>query len=426
MPITVQYQPNANLLGNAAYDVGFGEYLRQQRAEQLQQQQLAEQQREFDARNQLAQQEFGAGRQDAQFRQQLAQRQDYLQRYGLMQQDAQASAHRQAQVQMAGQQAQYGLAHEALQQQGELQRMQMAQAGQNWREQQGVQSSQQIARMRQVADIQDSEWKSLLPKLAQLNPDERQQVEDQFHKKWEGYGLPMPGSIQMPPPPDWQNPEKIWASDNEYYDKLGLPRSVPDEHGLPSRRGAPQYPQTPQGMEHQARLKLNEIAVQNQARNATAEGEMYRGAVHDDIANQFQHEKLSLEQRANAIKLRADIQTKIAGLRSTIAQHKMQKDADGNMIPVDMSAAEAEVANLQSMLESIVVPGPYQRPGVGGGLPPQQPYTPGMNEATNGAPQPASPKQLSANPDEATQQWSALQPGEQYVDPKGVLRTKGK
>lgn len=231
MAINIVYQPDPMLVGEAAYQIGQGEYARDQQDQAFRQQQLAEQQRQFDARNALDQQQFDLARENSVFEQQLARNREQLARRGLAMDFLNRQQDIGAQFMLQDQQQRGAMARQAAGIQAE--------AGQQF---------QQYAFAGMQAD-----FKRVLDSLPSLSPEQRAQVMDQFHNNWSSYNIPLPSEF-VPPVPEWQDKNAIWerartrqqknAEQGYEYDL------VPDENGNPSiPRGTPAFPQTPMGLQ---------------------------------------------------------------------------------------------------------------------------------------------------------------------------------
>ncbi len=368
MPISIQYAPFAPLVGQAAYDVGYGEYLARQEAQQVQAERIAQQQA---ARPTPAPQQ----------RQQQG-RDDYLARYAIAQRAWDANAAREAQLAGYDLRGQYDLAQQQMANDQYLQREAMQQAGLWQREQSGNQSELERQRREMLAKQYIAQEQAIQKWINTTHPsqDEIDDAYSQLHAAYANSGAPLPPSVQPPPMPDWANPEMIWERDNAYWDSQGLPRSVPDENGMPSRRGMPAFGATKEGMEFQSGLKVNEEREKNAITRDRDEAEFNRRAIESERDLRYQQQNLNLKARGDAMSAKIDLQTKIATAQQQIAKLSVPGD-DGSPAP-DLTAAKDELKKMQDMLNGIVVPGEYQEPS-GGGLPSIQPMTPGVGGATH-------------------------------------------
>lgn len=379
MPITIQYAPNANLVGQAAFEGGYGEYLRAEQARQLQLAQFAEQQRQFNERQGMAQQEFDANREDMQFRQNQVGRQDYLQRYALQQRAAEQQAHA-ANQQMA---LDYGLQREAMQGQLGLQREYLQQQGNSQREAMGNRALMDRTRFEaeQKAAATDEMNLRAAIQRGQLDNDQIDEAWRRLEAKWPN----VYNGTQPPPLPDWQSQEAQWAKATPWAEERGL-QLVPDENGMPSiMRGTPAYGQTQEGMDRQHQHKMEETDRQNQSKEQAAEGKMYRDAVSDEQTLRSKIAISDLNAQAEYRSAKIKLITDIAAAKKNIANTK--KVGIGETAP-DLTEAENAVKDMEDMLAKMTPP-----PSSGQGLfpagpmsqgSPVQPMTPGISaqEAT--------------------------------------------
>lgn len=418
MAINVSYQPNAMLLGQAAYDSGLGEYLLREQARQ-QAEDMATQ-RQVAAAG-LRPPSQGRGGRD-----------DYLARYAIMQRGALAEQENWNQLAALDMRGQYGLAEQNMRGQFGLQHEAMQQAGQNQREQWGNVSQSDIARRALIEKRMASDWQNIQKHLPYLNQAERDELIGKFHDRYRDAGMPMP--VELPPQamPEWMDPQKIWEADNAYYEEQGLPRSVPDENGMPSRRGAPQYAQTRQGMEYASELKQKEEAAKNALTKDQQYAEFNRKAVEADLDYRSTAENNALDHYDKQVTARTNLLTKIIDLRTHIATAKAKTTTDGTPIKIDLSEAETQLGNLETMYTNMgepqmptitprYQPGPMSQ-GVGG-VP--QPMTPGMGGGQEEITIDPKAKTFS-NPNEVmeTPHWKAANSGDviYFYDSQGKKR----
>jgi len=208
MPITVKHQPGAGALAAGAYVSGLGEYRKERDKFQFAVDQyktgLAEQQRQFDASQQLARERMAQqGRQfSASLGAQVMQRreQDRL-RMGL----ARADAYMQGQ-QMVMRDRQF-------QQQLGLRQEEMALRDQQFQQQVQSRENMEIAqqmRMLQVADMQNKyrmyqgKVNAVMDSWKHLTPAQREEVQAQLNSEAEALGgvaMQIPTAPEAPPPP---------------------------------------------------------------------------------------------------------------------------------------------------------------------------------------------------------------------------------
>ncbi len=222
MAITINWNPSALLVGNAANQAGLGQYAQRQ-------QQFAEQQYQFDARQGLAEQEMATRAASVQAEQQ-AREQELAQRAALAQQqlglqyyqtDSQLwdrDQSRQAQLYSQQVGGQYDLLREGMQQGGINNRF-----GAQLDAQRESQLQDHISKQMQA------QWAEVQKAMPRLNPEERQELYDNFVDAYGYTGLPMPIQTQQQELPDWMDPEKQLAQAHEL--APGLPWGIDPETG---------------------------------------------------------------------------------------------------------------------------------------------------------------------------------------------------
>jgi hypothetical protein len=385
MAITLQYQPNANLLGGAAYQIGLGEALRRKQqedqAQQMRAAQLAEQQRQFDITNaraydqagqqqyqfdqelSLKQQAMADEQENIAFNQKLAEHRDKLARYGIMQQGASRDAQIQGQLaetDLRGQYAlmgdQLGLVREQMQQQGLTER-----AGQEMQGRFGIQWQAQAAKQMQA------DWQNIQKILPRLDESEREDLISQFQQRWENANVPMPVELPVEQLPEWMDPNAQWQHAREWQTKqreLGNDvLLVPGEDGMPSiPRGWPQWSQTPQGVQAQNEAKIKQEKIKSQNKAAEAEVKKQEAFDMSELSRMDAEMKAAQAEDKHAQAMRqtednhfATMQKNLADLQLKIANAKSKEpkvDEKGNAAPaIDTSEMEKTVADYKRQIE---------------------------------------------------------------------------
>lgn len=353
MAINIVYQPDPMLVGEAAYQIGQGEYARDQQDQAFRQQQLAEQSRQFDARNALDQQQFDLARENSVFEQQLARNREQLARRGLAMDFLNRQQDIGAQFMLQDQQQRGAMARQAAGIQAE--------AGQQF---------QQYAFAGMQAD-----FKRVLDSLPSLSPEQRAQVMDQFHNNWSSYNIPLPSEF-VPPVPEWQDKNAIWerartrqqknAEQGYEYDL------VPDENGNPSiPRGTPAFPQTPMGLQKSFEYQRELEGMKNQFKQADAQvkieekqaEQQRRNEDHDQDAFQ-RWQKYDFEMRRSAHEaLKPDIDQFTTSRDDPLTPGKQVKNID---YAAYANAVKAWQTNAPRVPQAMSQP-PSQLPPPGGG-----------------------------------------------------------
>lgn len=398
MAVSISYQPNAMLLGQAGYDTGLGEYLLQEQARQ-QAEQAAAQRQATVAQAGLRPPSQGRGGRD-----------DYLARYAIMQRGALAEQENANQLAALDMRGQYALAEQNMRGQFGLQHEMMQQAGQNQREQWGNVSQSEIARRALIEKQMASDWQNIQKHLPYLNQAERDELIGKYHDRYRDAGMPMP--VELPPQaiPDYMNPDVIWSQDNEYWDKQGLPRSVPDENGMPSRRGMPPWSQTKEGMAFQSDLKVQEKQAENALTKDADYAEFNRKAVDAELDFKTKANLSHLKLLTDYQTAKEKRQTSIANLQLKIAELKAKAADKDNPIVVDTTGMEATLKEMQTSLSQMMPPPPPAemfQPGPLGSAAPSMP-TPGIDNTT---------EVVGADPIVVTSQadLAALPPGTEFI-----------
>lgn len=428
MAITVNYQPSPLLVGQAAYDIGLGERLQRQQAEALRGQQLDEQARQFDVSHSLdllrlqqsgqqfdaeqayRQQALAAQQEQDAFAREAAKHRDYLARYGLMQQAANADANRMAGLAEVDLRGQYGLLGDQLAAQTQLAREQIQQQGQNFREGETIQNRYGLTWQDQAFKQMQADWQNVQKALPKLDPQEREELIGKFQQRWQDANVPLPVEMPEQATPEWMDPQAKLDQARTMYPNA--PWQINEKGELQLPRGW-NYQMSPEYLERQK--ELESIKSENKAKAAEEK------AVQDAIKNQA---KLHIDQQRAYSKSVADymdtkisLQQKIHEARAKLQAAKLkdaeqrskakQSDALGKYVEppaTDWSEQENDIKVMQDALNNL--------------SPPSSPTATEQGVMYSSQPQ-------SAPPSEGPPQWYLdLPSGATYTAPDGTQRVK--
>lgn len=380
MGITLAHTIDPYLLGEAAYTAGVGEFS-QKEAER--QRQLANQDRDFELQerrlalsNDLERARFGQDQ------------------FEFQQRMIDAENARQAQMAAEAMRLQYG--GWETQYKGELDRMlQGDRLGAGLIEQQMMGREEQfkgasqfhkeleLQRQKEVAKQRSADINALLRARNSMDESQWQQAWDSLNQKYESLGVPDPliGTEVLDEDPELAALQNRFPSGAFSRDSKGKLYSVIPPQYLPEYREE----------EHQRELQLEDrrnanktIQAQQKAQQEAevAEQNLQYKAAGQQVDLEYKQQNANIDAIASAIERKASVQAKIADLQAKIAELKSRtvKDAEGNATPanIDTSAMQSAVTELQSILESITVPGQY--------VPPSQQMQQTMNAATGAMP----------------------------------------
>jgi hypothetical protein len=213
MPFTHIYAPDPLLVGEAAFQAGYGRYVQEERERQRQaqefqakfgleqqemamrQQQLADQQAEDQWKRRLAEAEFREGNQ--RFDRGLwNEQQQRRAQFGLGAQQADLQlrnrlAEQQAGAELEAQQWQQQLPWE----QEKVRQQQQALMG---RTEATIEGRANVARRNQIANQMMQEWNAILEHAPNMKPEQWKAVVDAFRDKYEGLGMEPPVEMEQP------------------------------------------------------------------------------------------------------------------------------------------------------------------------------------------------------------------------------------
>jgi hypothetical protein len=411
MPISVYYDAPATLVGDAAFNVGLGEYVRAQEEQALREAQLAEQARQFDASLALRERGLDADIASDQLRLNLAANQERTRRFAIQQQGALAQQNDAARLAAIDLQGQYGLADQAMRNQAMFEAEALQQLGLAARQQDHFADQVQQQRREFLIRRMEADWENIVKALPRLDPAERDELIGKFEERYQFAGLPMP--MQLPPAalPEWMDPEiKLdrarelypdapWQLDHETGD-VGLPRgwNYQMSPGWQAREAERQERELQNKLEIE-RMRQEQRAAADDARRAFE-------AEQNDLDRQARQSQTELgtrsrEQLANRRLYETRLSREFDRIVNDAESGERFVDAEGNidwdLVRAEKDRVASELARQFSMNEQLVQPG-----ATGGDVPT---YT--------------TPADLYATPE-----WQQARPGTvfEFRDAQGRLR----